>query len=226
MTLDVRTKIILLILANGTFFFRTTGALEAMIIVVLAGLLFLMGKQRLASCYVGLFLVLLGIDHWLLNSLPPFLFRITSLLVIVLCFILPFCLAASILIQTTSAYELVHGLRKWHFPEPILLTIAVIVRFIPMIRQEAIIIHQSLKVRGIFMRKRDMIIHPRIYFEYLLVPLLMALLRASRDLTLATVTKGLVIDKKYTFFYDTALTWKDWGVWGWTFITFIAMILH
>ncbi|HEL0664607.1 TPA: energy-coupling factor transporter transmembrane protein EcfT [Streptococcus equi subsp. zooepidemicus] len=227
MRLDVRTKLLLLILANACFFFRIDGWLGMMIIGVLLGILFWLGQGRLAIGMTLLYALLLGLPVLPLHSsLPAYLFRLLSFAAVAGQLLYPSVLAALIFVKTTTAYELVHGLRKWHVPEVCLLTLAVMLRFLPKIRQEGKVIRQSLKIRGIFLDSWAIVRQPRRYMEYLLVPLLMSLLRSSQDLTIASLTKGLAIKKGASECFVSHLSWKDWGVQIWILATIIYMVLQ
>ncbi|HEL0613131.1 TPA: energy-coupling factor transporter transmembrane protein EcfT [Streptococcus equi subsp. zooepidemicus] len=226
MRLDVRTKLLLLILANACFFFRIDGWLGTMIIGVLLGILFWLGQGRLAIGMTLLYALLLALSVLPLHVLPAYLFRLLSFAAVAGQLLYPSVLAALIFVKTTTAYELVHGLRKWHVPEACLLTLAVMLRFLPKIRQEGKVIRQSLKIRGIFLDSWAIVRQPRRYMEYLLVPLLMSLLRSSQDLTIASLTKGLAIKKVASECFVSHLSWKDWGVQIWIFVTIAYMILQ
>ncbi|KHD46334.1 energy-coupling factor transporter transmembrane component T family protein [Streptococcus hongkongensis] len=225
MTLDVRTKMLLLLLANVTLLSRTQGWQEMMIVMVFILILYLLGKKLLAKHYFLAFLFLLALDKLPLEVLPNYLFHLLSLILVLAKFLLPTCLAATILLRTSSVYELVHGLRKWHFPEVLLLTFAVMMRFLPQIKIEATTIQAALKLRGILLRKADLFRHPKRYFEYFLVPLMMSLLRSSQDLTLATLTKGLAIKMRATECFQSRLTILDWGIQIWALISMIYMVI-
>ncbi|HEL0660804.1 energy-coupling factor transporter transmembrane protein EcfT [Streptococcus equi subsp. zooepidemicus] len=226
MRLDVRTKLLLLILANACFFFRIDGWLGTMIISVLLGILFWLGQGRLAIGMTLLYALLLALSVLPLHVLPVYLFRLLSFAAVAGQLLYPSVLAALIFVKTTSAYELVNGLRKWHVPEVCLLTLAVMLRFLPKIRQEGKVIRQSLKIRGIFLDSWAIVRQPRRYMEYLLVPLLMSLLRSSQDLTIASLTKGLAIKKGASECFVSHLSWKDWGVQIWIFVTIAYMVLQ
>lgn len=226
MRLDVRTKLLLLILANACFFFRIDGWLGTMIIGILLGILFWLGQGRLAIGMTLLYALLLALSVLPLHVLPVDLFRLLSFAAVAGQLLYPSVLATLIFVKTTSAYELVHGLRKWHVPEVCLLTLAVMLRFLPKIRQEGKVIRQSLKIRGIFLDSWAIVRQPRRYMEYLLVPLLMSLLRSSQDLTIASLTKGLAIKKGASECFVSHLSWKDWGVQIWIFVTIAYMVLQ
>ncbi|HEM5151873.1 TPA: energy-coupling factor transporter transmembrane protein EcfT, partial [Streptococcus suis] len=121
-------------------------------------------------------------------------------------------LAGHLLLMTTSGYELIHGLRKWHLPEVFLLTLGVMFRFLPAIKQDARTICASLKVRGIFLRKRDVVCKPLQYMEFFLVPLMMSLLRTAQELTVASLTKGLAVSTKSPAYIRSSWTVLDWSL--------------
>ena len=137
---------------------------------------------------------------------------------------LPTFMAGSLLLTTATAYDLVHGLRKWHLPESFLLTLGVMMRFLPAIPADAKTIHISLRLRGIFLRKRDFIFRPVTYFEYLLVPLLMSLMRTVQALTIASLTKGLALGKRPTETFSSTFNLADWSTCAWMFIMTLWMI--
>ncbi len=107
-------------------------------------LLWLSGKQKMAVIDVLIFTLLSLVSY--LSFLPGWL---THLLVVLTHIWLPL-LAGHLLLVTTTGYELIHGLRKWHLPGVFLLTLGVMFRFLPAIKQDASTIRASLKVRGIF----------------------------------------------------------------------------
>ncbi|MGT2951018.1 energy-coupling factor transporter transmembrane component T [Streptococcus cuniculi] len=145
------------------------------------------------------------------DGLPMWLFRFTFML----SHIWVPLMAGHFLLLTTSAYELIHGLRKWHLPESFLLTLGVMFRFLPLIKKEVRVIQTSLKTRGMFLRKRAIFVQPHRYLEYVLVPLMMSLLRTAQDLTIATLTKGLALTKRPSEFVQSRWTWLDWSLCAW-----------
>ena len=97
-------------------------------------------------------------------------------------------------------------------------------QFLPAIPADAKTIHRSLRLRGIFLRKRDFIFRPVTYFEYLLVPLLMSLMRTVQALTIASLTKGLALGKRPTETFSSTFNLADWSTCAWMFIMTLWMI--
>lgn len=225
MKLDVRTKVLLVCFANLTFLFRVTGLVEIVTVGVLAGLLFLAGRRRMALYQLGFFLVCLLVELVFLEvlwqlpiQLPATFLRATRLM-------MPSILAGSLLLSTSTAYQLMQGLRKWHLPESLLLTLAVMLRFLPAIREDARVIRQSLKIRGIFLTPLDLFRHPLRYFEFVMIPLLMSLLRRVQDLTMASLTKGLVLSGRASETFRSRFRFVDWSVCLWMLAMTVWMLL-
>ncbi|HEL9633647.1 TPA: energy-coupling factor transporter transmembrane protein EcfT [Streptococcus suis] len=206
MKLDARTKIILVIFASITYGLRLT-ILENAVLVLGFSLLFRFSQKK-KMAVIG---VLFYTGFWLLSYisfLPAWLAHV----LVVLTYTWPPLLAGHFLLMTTSSYELVHGLRKWRLPEAFLLTLGVMFRFLPAIKEDARTIRSSLKVRGIFLRKRDVICRPIQYLECFLVPLMMALLRTAQELTVASLTKGLALSGKPTEYLQSSWNLLDWSL--------------
>ncbi|HFI0197497.1 TPA: energy-coupling factor transporter transmembrane protein EcfT, partial [Streptococcus pyogenes] len=81
-------------------------------------------------------------------------------------------------------------------------------------------------IRGIILTKWSILIRPKQYLEYLMVPLLLSLIRSSQELTIASLTKGLAVNKGTSECFSSHLTWKDWGVQIWITVIIIITILQ
>ncbi len=169
-------------------------------------LFWLSGKQKMAVIDVLIFTLLSLVSY--LSFLPGWL---THLLVVLTHIWLPL-LAGHLLLVTTTSYELIHGLRKWHLPGVFLLTLGVMFRFLPAIKQDASTIRASLKVRGIFLWRRDVIVRPVQYMEFFLVPLMLSLLRTAQELIVVSLTKGLAVGAKPPEYIQSSWNKLDWSL--------------
>lgn len=215
MRLDVRSKVLLVLFANLTFLLRVTGWIEAMLILGLAVIIAFAARVKMSLSYVSIYLLLLAVDTFLLDWLPYLPIRMLTAFATAGRFMLPSLMAGSLLLTTSSAYDLIHGLRKWRLPESLLLTLAVLLRFLPAIKEDAKIINRSLRLRGVFLRKRAILLQPVPYFEYMMVPLLMSLMRTVQDLTIASLTKGLALKKGSTEAFTSHFRLLDWSICIW-----------
>lgn len=206
---DARSKLILVITVSITYGMRLPFWAMWYIVGGLAVLLFLANKKKMAVLSVTLFGLWGILPHF------PIVSTWFGYLLTIQYYIWPSVVAGHFLLMTTSSYELIHGLRKWGIPEAFLITLAVMFRFLPAIKQDARSIFVSLQVRGIMLRKRDCLLKPHRYLEYCFVPLLFSLMKTAQDLTVASLTKGLVTEKKPCEFVCSKWTWLDWSLCLW-----------
>ncbi|HFI0578092.1 TPA: energy-coupling factor transporter transmembrane component T [Streptococcus suis] len=206
MKLDARTKIMLVVFASFTYGLRLTILENAVLVCGFSLLFWFSGKPKMALIGLLAYAMFGGLSY--LSFLPSWL---THFLV-VLTYTWPPLLAGHFLLVTTSGYELIHGLRKWRLPETFLLTLGVMFRFLPAIKEDARTIGASLQVRGIFLRKRDLVCRPVQYLECFLVPLMMSLLRTAQELTVASLTKGLAVTVKPAEYIQSSWTMLDWSI--------------
>lgn len=172
-------------------------------------LFILSGQGQRGGRYLLVFVVLYLLDKVLMEHVSGDILSLLSLFAIGGRFMLPCFTAGAYILHTTSAHALIHGLRRWHVPEQLLLTLAVMLRFLPTLPYSYRIIKQSLRLRGIVLSRWDMLRHPLRYFEYVLIPLLMSAVRTSQELTVATLTKAVASRGKKTSYRTYAFTGYD-----------------
>ena len=213
-TLDVRTKIILLFFANYLLMTRAMALYEIGLVFVLTSLFIKAGQGRKGLIYLGVFMSMWFIDHFLIEHMSGKVLSFFSMLAVGGRLMLPCFMAGSYLLATTSLHEFMVGLRKWRLPEALLLVIAVMFRFLPTIPEDYQHIRRSLRLRGIFLKKRDIICHPIRFFEYVTVPLLMSASRTAQDLTVASLTKSISSNPVKTSYKAYRFQWLDKVIWA------------
>lgn len=205
--LDIRTKIILLFFINALLLIEMTGFYEWLLILCLCLWLWAEGERRRSAIYFLVFLCLFGLQEWLMVS--GGLTSYMAMLTIGGRALLPcFMVGGSIL--RSSVHEFIAGMRSWHMPESLLLAIAVMMRFLPTIKESYQNIRASLKTRGIFVSKWDIIWHPLQFFEQVTLPLFMMATKTSQDLTIASLTKSVGQKGKKTSYIDYRFSWADY----------------
>jgi energy-coupling factor transport system permease protein len=94
------------------------------------------------------------------------------------------------LIATTSPTRLSAAFRAWRIPRPIAVTVAVMLRFFPVVASEAAAVMDAMRLRGLT-GVTGMVRHPVLSAERFTVPMIAASLRASEDLSAAAILRGL-----------------------------------
>ena len=209
MKLDVRTKFVLLIFTNYLLLHRISGWIEWSVVLGLTILFISAKKGQKGLRFLFIFIVLYSLAYFVIDHVSGNVLSFLSMLTIGGRLMLPCFMAGSYLLSTSSVRETIHALRKCYIPESILLTFAVMMRFLPVIGEEYRAIRQSLKLRGIFMGSWDIIKSPVKFFEYIAIPLLMSASRTAQDLTIATLTKSIGASGQRTAYREPCLKWQD-----------------
>lgn len=214
MRIDVRVKFILLAYANILLLFRTVGWLQWGIVFLLVAAFILQGFVKKGLIYLGIFSFMSFFDAYVFDLLEGDWSSLASMLMIGGRLMLPCFMAGSLILSTTAVHELISIFRRMRIPEGVILTLAVMMRFMPTVRFELQRIRQSLALRGVFPTFWSKVLHPIHYFEYCMVPLMMAASRVAQDLTIATLTKGVGIETKRSSYKQYRFSVMDWGILG------------
>ncbi len=100
---------------------------------------------------------------------------------------MPAMITAWYVVRTTKIGEFVCAMQKMHIPDGITISLAVVMRFFPTIKEEYTSIRDAMKMRGIMLgggNAAGMI-------EYRLIPLLFSCVNIGDELSAAAVTRGL-----------------------------------
>jgi len=105
--------------------------------------------------------------------------------------ILTIALALNILFQTTEISELIAALQASHIPQAIVIPVAIILRFLPSLKQDVLYIKQGMKTRGVGLSFWRIVSHPAQTYEGFLIPILMRLLMTATELSASAETRGI-----------------------------------
>ncbi|MBY0687587.1 energy-coupling factor transporter transmembrane component T [Microbacterium marinilacus] len=94
------------------------------------------------------------------------------------------------LIATTSPTQLSAALRAWHLPRALSVTLAVMLRFFPVVATESAAVLDAMRLRGLA-GATGLTQHPILTMERFTVPMIAASLRASEDLSASAILRGL-----------------------------------
>ena len=158
--LDPRTKILLLLVANILLFFGSSSEVTYIYMAVLAMVLLL------SECYKSL--LAFGVIGTLSVNYTLKMF--------------PCLMSGALLISTTSLHDVVLAMRKCHFPQKLIITLSVTIRYFPAIFEEIKHIHNAMKLRTIPFSEK---------IECFVVPFMMAASTTVEELSAAAVTRGI-----------------------------------
>jgi energy-coupling factor transport system permease protein len=198
--LDPRTKILLVIACSIAV--MSPGGLR----FVPAALLLAVGLAAWEGAWqraVGL--VATATAMWLLGWWLPLWWPnpFTAIVSLACIYLIRFAAAIGVgahLIATTSPTALAAGLRAWRVPRPIAVTLAVMLRFFPVVSAEASAVLDAMRLRGLA-GATGILRHPILTLERFTVPMIAASLRASEDLSASAILRGLGSHRRPTAMY-------------------------
>lgn len=189
-TLDPRTKILLLLLGNVLLF--SYGDIIYLHILTAFALLLtaLLGKGKNAIQMSVFCISMYGISY-IMGFAPHFLSSMWGLLVLPIIIFLPLFSLAFLLFTTTQISEIITALQKLHCPSFIITPLIVMFRFFPTLKLELQAIRDAMKLKGV---KKN----PIKLLEYVYAPLLFNCVKISDELNISGVTRGLGLHKTST----------------------------
>ena len=78
-----------------------------------------------------------------------------------------------------------------HISQKIVIPIAVMLRYVPTIREDWHFIKDAMRMRDVSPNLKNFILHPAMTIECIYVPLMMAASKTADELTVASVTRGI-----------------------------------
>lgn len=220
-SLDPRMKLLMLILfTTATYISRSTWVLlwDYIIIVALYMIRRLWRGAWRTGILFGSFLIL----EFLIGFIPHegtkaalgliiFFLERTSIF-----FVMGNWMATKLRISDLST-----ALQNMHFPKGAIITLAVVFRYLPTVSDEFRSIKNTMKLRGIGLTFKNIILHPIKTGEYAIVPLIIRSMKIADELAASAMTRGLDLETKRTSYREIRLRLKDFVAAG---IVVIAVI--
>lgn len=220
-SLDPRMKLLMLILfTTATYISRSTWVLlwDYIIIVALYMIRRLWRGAWRTGILFGSFLIL----EFLIGFIPHegtkaalgliiFFLERTSIF-----FVMGNWMATKLRISDFST-----ALQNMHFPKGAIITLAVVFRYLPAVSDEFRSIKNTMKLRGIGLTFKNIILHPIKTGEYAIVPLIIRSMKIADELAASAMTRGLDLETKRTSYREIRLRLKDFVAAG---IVVIAVI--
>ena len=189
--LDVRTKVVLLLVAGICTFIVNTLAFEAGLILFFSILQLLSARKVFSWMFVSLYFALVAIQLFLLPVLPGFLAMTLSVPVVSFRKMFPCVMAVILLIKTTKVNEAIATMTKMGMPKAVTITFAVTLRYIPVLGEEWHHIRDAVKIRQLSIRHLGFIQGITKKAECYVVPILLSATKTAENLSAAAITRGI-----------------------------------
>lgn len=198
MTLDPRSKLLILAITGISVFLNESILVESLFILI-PFLLLLRAKKIQAALKSGIaFAVLLAIQIWAVPKFPVAAGGIVYMFVMYIRKLLPCFMLGSFLIQTTKVSTFLAAIGRLRLPKGFTVALTVTLRYFPTMAEEWGFIKDAMSLRGISVSAVGLLLHPVRTMEYVYVPMLVSASKISDEITQAAVTRGIERTQKRT----------------------------
>lgn len=190
--IDPRTKLYMLLIVSAIVMMSATTPLlwAIRIIMTFIPLLLLIVEKRYAGAlgFAALYTVALVLTFWFLSEESTGVIKslLTGYSGIVVQF-LPALITAWYVVRTTKIGEFMSAMQKMRVPDGIAISLAVVMRFFPTIKEEYASISDAMRMRGVALGGRN----AAKMIEYRMIPLLFSCVNIGDELSAAAITRGL-----------------------------------
>ena len=224
LSLDPRTKLLIFFSSMELSTFCYNGQPFMMYCTVVCVLLALCGEVWFAvKCFL-LIAVMEYVRYVMLSSgtgAPAVAGIILGIAMLFRYGIPPF-LALALLIKTTRISKLIAALSAMRLPVFVIIPIAVLLRFIPTVREEWSGIRKAMAFRGVSLEPGAILRAPGKTVEYMLIPLLFSCISVMEELAAASLARGLDAERKRTSYEAVKMTLPDYIV----MLLFVGMAIY
>ena len=121
----------------------------------------------------------------------------------------PCAMMSSIVISTTGVSEFLCALTKMRVTRKLLIPLAIMLRYIPTVKEDWRYIKDAMKVRDLNKGILGRIRKPMMYVECMYVPLMMTASEATDELSIAAIARGIENPIQRTCLQDTEMKIRD-----------------
>lgn len=210
LTFDPRSKLAVVFCASLLLMVRANQKIEGIFVLSLFVLLLLNGAWKKGILLTTLYFFFFVMDVYFFSHLTDSLMIFLSFFFVANRLLLPPVMAAVFASNRTTMSEWIAAMKKMKVPQTIIVPFSVVCRFFPVLIQDFKQIRRAMKFRGIGINSTDLIWHPLLTLEYIIVPILVSVETSSLDLSAAALVRGLGSAEKNTSIYRVRFNIQDY----------------
>jgi energy-coupling factor transport system permease protein len=180
--LDPRTALLLLVFVTVVVFSRKSIYVEFALVTAILVLFFCCGLLKSGLKFMLVFGFLLALQYYIFPAAPKIFADFFAILTAYSRKVFPCIMIGTFIVKTTPVRYVILAMRKWHFPQKLIIPLSVTLRYFPAIREEIGHIRDAMKLCRITGAAR---------FEAVLVPLMFSAANTADELSAAAVTRGI-----------------------------------
>ncbi|MGL6201761.1 MAG: energy-coupling factor transporter transmembrane component T [Lachnospiraceae bacterium] len=190
-SLDPRTKLFLLIASVLSATMAPNLTYELGLVLLIAVFALSCGKTRTAFLGTVVYVILYLLTNAVVTNAGE------SVQAVLLAFfglihkVYPCGFIGGVIIGTTKISEFLSAMNKLHAPKSFTIPFAIMLRYIPTIREDWHFIKDAMRLRDVSPNIKGLLRRPAMTLECVYVPLMMAASKAADELSIASVTRGI-----------------------------------
>lgn len=196
--IDPRTKLILLFLCVLSVMIAPSLMYELWLVLFIALIGIVSGKWRYSIISAVIYFVIYIITAIVVNMETGIIRTMLIAFFGLLHKTYPCGMLSGIFIFTTKVSEFMSAMNRIHIPKKIIIPLAVMLRYIPTIREDWHFIKDAMRMRDVSPSIKGFFTNPQMNVECIYVPLMMAASKAADELSIASMTRGIENPKKRT----------------------------
>lgn len=209
---DPRTKLFLLLLCVLCTMFAPSLRYELILVCLIAILSMLSGKSGHALKGILFYGMIYTITLLSISKMTGTTQAIFAAFLGLVNKVYPCGFMAGLMIKTTKTGEFMAAFYKMHFPNRFVIPLAVMMRYLPVVKEDWRYIQEAMRLRGISLSIKNICLRPMLVAECLYVPLMMAASNTADELSIAAVTRGIENPNPRTSLTETKFKIRDFIV--------------
>lgn len=206
---DPRIKIIMsLVLGTMLIFTAQKITMHAFCLAAFV-ILLLSGQHRTGTKFLLAYAFCLLLDGITAFAGAASLRAVIGILIYSFMKFIPVIMLGSWLAATIKVTEFMAALEQMRLPKTVIIPLAVLLRFLPTVKEELGYIQDTMKMRNIELSCRGILLQPVRTMEYILVPLLMRSVKVADELSAAALTRGIDGENKRTSLREVRILLSD-----------------
>ena len=191
MSLDPRTKLLILSITGICVFLNESIVIECLFIAIPALLLLQAKEFRTVLKYGILFIILLMVQLFVILRLPVAIGGIIYMFDVYIRKLIPCFMLGVFLIRTAKVSTFLAAVGRLHLSKGFTIALSVTLRYFPTMAEEWNYIKDAMALRGITASFTGFLRHPIKIMEYVYVPMFVSASKISDEITQAAITRGI-----------------------------------
>ncbi len=210
--LDPRTKLLLILICVFSAMIAPSLRYEFCLVILIGILGVLCGKGKHALKAILFYTLVYLFTVWTMDTMTGTLRTMFIAFLGLFHKVYPCGMLSGIVLSTTKVSEFLSAMNRIHAPKKLVISLAVMLRYVPTIREDWRFIKDAMKMRDVSPSLKGFLTHPGMTVECIYVPLMMAASKAADELSIASVTRGIENPRPRTCLEQIRFGMADWIV--------------